>query len=34
MIQAELDLVFIGERSAADAAAAVAPQIDAELARG
>ncbi len=33
MIQAELDLVFIGERSAADAAAAVAPQIDAELAR-
>lgn len=34
MIQAELDLVFIGEKSAADAAAAVTPQIDEELARG
>lgn len=34
MIQAELDLVFIGEKSAADAAATVAPQIDEELARG
>ncbi len=33
MIQSELDLVFIGEKSAADAAAAVAPQIDEELAR-
>jgi multiple sugar transport system substrate-binding protein len=34
MIQAELDLVFIGEKSAADAAAAVCPAVDAELARG
>ncbi|MBX3012232.1 MAG: sugar ABC transporter substrate-binding protein [Caldilineaceae bacterium] len=33
LIQAELDLVFIGEKSAADAAATVVPQIDAELAR-
>ena len=33
MIQSELVLVFIGEKSAADAAAAVAPQIDEELAR-
>lgn len=33
MIQAELDLVFIGEKSAADAAATVSPQIDEELAR-
>ncbi len=33
MIQSELDLVFIGEKSAADAAAAVSPQIDEELAR-
>ncbi|MFN8444857.1 MAG: sugar ABC transporter substrate-binding protein [Caldilineaceae bacterium] len=33
MIQAELDLVFIGEKSAADAAAVVSPQIDEELAR-
>lgn len=34
MIQAELDLVFIGEKTAADAAATVSPQIDDELARG
>jgi multiple sugar transport system substrate-binding protein len=34
MIQAELDLVFIGEKTAADAAATVTPQIDEELARG
>lgn len=33
MIQSELDLVFIGEKSAADAASAVTPQIDEELAR-
>jgi multiple sugar transport system substrate-binding protein len=33
MIQSELDLVFIGEKSAADAAATVTPQIDEELAR-
>lgn len=33
MIQSELDLVFIGEKSAADAAATVSPQIDDELAR-
>jgi multiple sugar transport system substrate-binding protein len=33
MIQAELDLVFIGEKSAADAAATVSPAIDEELAR-
>jgi multiple sugar transport system substrate-binding protein len=33
LIQAELDLVFIGEKSAADAAAAAAPAVDGELAR-
>jgi multiple sugar transport system substrate-binding protein len=33
LIQAELDLVFIGEKTAADAAAAAAPNVDAELAR-
>jgi multiple sugar transport system substrate-binding protein len=33
MIQSELDLVFIGEKSAADAAATVSPAIDEELAR-
>ena len=33
MIQAELDLVFIGEKSAEAAAATVSPQIDEELAR-
>ena len=33
MIQSELDLVFLGEKSAADAAATVSPQIDEELAR-
>lgn len=33
MIQSELDLVFIGEKSAADAAAKVSPQIDEELTR-
>jgi multiple sugar transport system substrate-binding protein len=33
MIQAELDLVFIGEKTAEEAAAAVCPQIDEELAR-
>jgi len=33
LIQAELDLVFAGEKSAADAAAAAAPKVDAELAR-
>lgn len=33
MIQAELDLVFAGEKSAADAAATVTPQINDELAR-
>jgi multiple sugar transport system substrate-binding protein len=34
LIQAELDLVFIGEATAADATAAAAPKIDEELARG
>lgn len=34
LIQAELDLVFIGEKSAADAAAAAAPMVDGELERG
>jgi multiple sugar transport system substrate-binding protein len=33
LIQAELDLVFAGEKSAADAAATVSPQVDEELAR-
>jgi len=33
LIQAELDLVFAGEKSAADAAATVTPKVDAELAR-
>jgi multiple sugar transport system substrate-binding protein len=33
MIQAELDLVFIGEKTAEEAAAAVCPQINEELAR-
>jgi multiple sugar transport system substrate-binding protein len=33
LIQSELDLVFIGEASAADAAAAAAPKVDEELAR-
>jgi ABC-type glycerol-3-phosphate transport system substrate-binding protein len=33
MIQAELDLVFLGEQSAAQAAENVCPQIDEELAR-
>ncbi|RIK36440.1 MAG: hypothetical protein DCC55_27310 [Chloroflexi bacterium] len=33
LIQAELDLVFAGEKSAADAAAAACPKVDEELAR-
>lgn len=33
LIQAELDLVFAGEKSAADAAATACPQVDEELAR-
>jgi ABC-type glycerol-3-phosphate transport system substrate-binding protein len=33
LIQAELDLVFIGEKTAADAAAAATPKVDEELAR-
>lgn len=33
LIQSELDLVFIGEKSAADAAVAAAATVDAELAR-
>jgi len=33
LIQAELDLVFIGEKSADDAAATACPQVDEELAR-
>jgi multiple sugar transport system substrate-binding protein len=33
LIQAELDLVFIGEKKAADAAATVTPQVNQELAR-
>jgi multiple sugar transport system substrate-binding protein len=33
LIQAELDLVFAGETSAADAAAAVCPKVNEELAR-
>lgn len=33
LIQAELDLVFTGEKTAAEAAKAVVPQVDAELAR-
>jgi ABC-type glycerol-3-phosphate transport system substrate-binding protein len=33
MIQAELDLVFIGEKTAADAAAAASGPVDEELAR-
>ncbi len=33
MIQAELDLVFTGEKTAAEAAATVAPSVDEELAR-
>jgi ABC-type glycerol-3-phosphate transport system substrate-binding protein len=33
LIQAELDLVFIGEATAADAAAAAASKVDEELAR-
>jgi len=33
LIQAELDLVFAGEKTAADAAAAASPKVDEELAR-
>jgi multiple sugar transport system substrate-binding protein len=33
MVQAELDLVFLGEKTAAEAAATVCPQVDEELAR-
>jgi hypothetical protein len=33
LVQAEIDLVFIGEKTAAEAAATVCPAVDEELAR-